>query len=213
MPVKMEKQPECMGPGDAEQALKIACAEEIGRCLGEQKKRYPLMDEEDVVKLVFQGMLGVGHLVSSEEDALAWLRKEMDGLVPDMEEPLAEKISTYWIRVNLRAAKAMERSAEELAYQLFRSAQMKPLPFTRRDVYDFCMKLDGFDPEKMKAAAGQVLDDNWLPRHSETYRQAYAPAYRVMYKDYRVFTREEDSFGTAEGKDGESQPAAAGGDS
>ena len=49
-----------------ELGLKIACAEEMKRCLEEQKKRYPLMNEEDVVKFAFQGMLGVGHLIDSE---------------------------------------------------------------------------------------------------------------------------------------------------
>ena len=174
-----------------ELALKIACAEEMKRCLAEQKTRYPLMNEEDVVKFAFQGMLGVGHLVSSEEAALSRLREEMAGLEPNMEEPLAEKISTYWLRINLRAAAARGKTPEELAYQLFRSAQMKPLSFTRQNVYNFCVKLDG--SAKMKAAAERVLDENWLPRHSEKYREAYVPAYRVMYRDYRKFSRKEEA--------------------
>ena len=174
-----------------EPALKIACEEEMKRCLAEQKTRYPLMNEEDVVKFAFQGMMGVGHLVSSEEAALSRLREEMAGLEPNMEEPLAEKISTYWLRINLRAAAARGKTPEELAYQLFRSAQMKPLSFTRQNVYNFCVKLDG--SAKMKAAAERVLDENWLPRHSEKYREAYAPAYRVMYRDYRKFSRKEEA--------------------
>ena len=172
-----------------ELALKIACAEEIKRCLAEQKKRYPLMNEEDVVKFVFQGMLGVGHLVSSEEDALSRLQEEMSGLEPDMEEPLAEKISTHWVRVNLRAALARGKSCEELAYQLYRSASAAPLSFTRQNVYNFCMKLDGYNPDRMKAAVSRVQEENWLPRHSEAYREAYHPAYRVMYRDYRKFRK------------------------
>jgi len=47
------------------------------------------------------------------------------------------------------------------------------------------MKLDGIDREKMKAAAEKVLDENWLPSHSDQYRNAYHPAYRVVYKDYK----------------------------
>ena len=49
----------------------------------------------------------------------------------------------------------------------------------------------------MKEAATRILDENWLPRHSEAYRAAYAPAYRVMYKDYRKFRRggEDESGG------------------
>ena len=37
----------------------------------------------------------------------------------------------------------------------------------------------------MKQAAVKVLDENWLPSHSQRYREAYHPAYRVLHKDYR----------------------------
>ena len=154
--------PECgNGKGDA---LKYACVEEMKRCLCEQKKRYPLMNAEDVVKFAFQGMLGAGHLVSSEGGALEWLQKEMDSVEPDADEIFVEELSSCWLRVNLRAAKARGITAEELAHGLFLSAQMKPLPFGRRDVYDFCVEIDG--SEQMKAAAEKVLDGNRLPRHS-----------------------------------------------
>jgi len=174
---------------EEENRLKIAYAEEMKRCLEEQKKRYPLMNEDDVVKFAFQGMLGVSHLIDSEEKALEWLKKEMDALEADPEEPLVEKISTEWVRLNLRAAKARGKTAEELVYPLCCSARMKPLSFTRQNVYNFCVKLDGSDA--MKAAAEKVLDESWLPRHSEKYREVYAPAYRVMYKDFRKFRQGE----------------------
>ena len=181
--------------------MKITCAEEMKRCLAEQKLRYPLMNEEDVVKFAFQGMLGVGHLISSEADALSWLRKEMDGLEPDGGEPLIEKISSMWLRINLRAAKARGYTPEELAFLLCRSAQMKPLSFTRQNVFNFCVKLDG--SEKMRAAAEKVLDEHWLPRHSEVYREAYVPAYRVLYKDYRKFRQEKQDPMNNQEKTGE----------
>ena len=44
------------------------------------------------------------------------------------------------------------------------------------------------DPEK----AAKVLDEHWLPRHSEQYRAAYHPAYRVLYKDFKKFKRDDD---------------------
>lgn len=166
-----------------ELALKITCAEEMKRCLIAQKKRYPLMNEEDVVKFAFQGMLGVGHLIRSEEDAAKRLKAEMDDLEPDDEEPYIEKISTEWVRMNLRAAKARGVADADIAYMLCQSAQRKPLSFTRQNVYNFCVKLDG--SEKMKQAAVKVLDENWLPSHSQRYREAYHPAYRVLHKDYR----------------------------
>lgn len=174
-----------------ELALKIACAEEMKRCLIAQKKRYPLMNEEDVVKFAFQGMLGVGHLIRSEEDAMKRLQEEMDGLEPNNDEPYIEKISPDWLRMNLRAAKAREIKESDIAYMFCQSAQRKPLSFTRQNVYNFCVKLDG--SERMKQAAAKTLDENWLPSHSQQYRDAYHPVYRVLHKDYRKFKRNEDN--------------------
>lgn len=161
--------------------------EEMKRCLAEQRARYPLMAEEDTVKFAFQGMFGVGHLIRSEADAATRLRDEMAGLEPDGEEPLIEKISPEWVRMNLRAAKARGIGEEEIARLLCRSAEKELLPFTRRDVYDFCMKTDG--SEKMRVAAEKVLDENWVPSHSRQYREAYHPAYRVLRREMAEHVR------------------------
>ncbi len=169
-----------------EPALKIACAEEMKRCLTVQKKRYPLMNEEDIVKFAFQGMLGVGHLIRSEEDAAKRLQEEMNGLEPNTEEPYIETISPDWVRMNLRAAKARGVTEADIAYMLCQSAQHKPLFFTRQDVYNFCVRLD--DSERMKQAAAKILNEHWLPGHSQQYRDAYHPAYRVLHKNCMSFS-------------------------
>ena len=169
---------------------KITCAEEMKKQLQVQKKRYPLMTEEDIVKFVFQGMLGVGHLIKSEQDAKDRLSAEMGSLNPDEDEPLIEKISSDWVRLNLRSAKAKGMTVDDIAWYLVRSAEWGALSFTRQNVYNFCVKIDG--SERMKAAAAKVLDEHWLPRHSEQYQKAYHPAYRVLYKDFKKFKRDDD---------------------
>ena len=147
------------------------------------------MTEEDVVKFVFQGMLGVGHLIASRETALARLEEEYEKVKAGDTEPLTEKISTQWIRLNLRPAKAKGMTVEDIANYVFESAQIQPLSFTRQNVYNFCVKLD--PGPLMKTAAEKVLDEKWLPGHSDPYREAYHPAYRVLYKDYKAFKKEE----------------------
>ena len=173
-----------------ELAQKITCAEEIKKQLQIQKKRYPLMTEEDIVKFVFQGMLGVGHLINSEQEAKDRLSAEMATLNPNEDEPLIEKISSDWVRLNLRPAKAKGMTVDDIAWYLVRSAEWGAFSFTRRNVYNFCVKLDG--SEQMKTAAAKVLDEHWLPRHSEQYRETYHPAYRVLYKDFKKFKKEKD---------------------
>ncbi|MBR2822516.1 MAG: hypothetical protein IKE24_02385 [Clostridia bacterium] len=178
------------GLDKTELQLKIACAEEMKKQLIVQRQRYPFMTEEDIVKFAFQGMLGVGHLIKSDRDARDRLAAEMESLAASDTEPLVEEISTDWVRLNLRPAKANGMSADDLARYLVRSAERGALSFTRQDVYDFCVQLD--DSERMKAAAAKVLDEHWLPSHSEQYRAAYHPAYRVLLKDFRKFKKDKD---------------------
>ena len=171
-------------------ALMIQSAEEMKNILRAQQKRHPLMNEEDVGKLAFQGMLGVGHMVSSEGKALERIHAEMIGLEPDEDEPLTERVSPQWFRLNLRAVKAKGLAEADIAHMLCQSTKRKPLAFTRQNVFNFCVKLDG--SERMKAAAQRVLDEEWLPSHSDQYRAAYHPAYVVLHKDFRRFRRIEN---------------------
>ena len=166
----------------AELALMIDCAESIKKNLLSERKRRPMMTEEDAVKFAFQGMLGAGHLVPSEPAALERLHAEMSGLEADPDEKLIERISPQYFRLNLRAAKAKGLKEEDIAYMLCRSAEKKPLDFTRQNLFNFCVKLDG--SEGMKAAAQCVLDESLLPSHSDVYRGAYRPAYRVLHTDF-----------------------------
>ena len=43
----------------------------------------------------------------------------------------------------------------------------------------------------MNKAAEKILNESYLPSHSEEYRDAYKPAYRVLYRDYKKFKRME----------------------
>ncbi len=156
------------------------CMETIRCIIPIHRKRYPLMNEEDIVKLVFQGMLGVGHLVT-REGATERLQAEMSGLERDGNEPLTEELSPEWFRLNLRAARARGLEEPVIARLLFRSAGHDLLGFTRQHVFLFCIDLDC--SEAMKNAAVKVLDGNWLPSHSAVYREAYRPAYRVLHTD------------------------------
>ena len=155
---------------------------EMVRLLQGQRQRYPLMTEEDVVKFAFQGMLGVGHLAPSEAVVMERLHEEMSGLAPDGDEPLIERLSPDWFRLNLRAAMAGGIPEEEIARMVCQSARKLPQAFSRRDVVDFCVALDG--SEAMRAAAEHVLEETWLPSHSGQYRAAYHPAYRVLFREF-----------------------------
>ena len=145
---------------------------------------HPQAAEEDIVKFVFQAMLGVGHLVSSADAIQARLKNEMAQHPEDDTEPLTEELSSRWVRLNLRPAKAGGITPEELAERVYRSAR-QPVPYTRQDVVGFCqtLNIDEMDREKTKEAAEQLQDTSFLPSHSAQYRTAYKPAYVVLLRE------------------------------
>ena len=166
----------------AREAERAECLRELDICLAEHRRRFPLGKEEDIVKFVFQGLLGAGHLIASERSAREGLKSELAGLEADCAEPLYEPLSSRFCRMNLRAALAEGIWAEEIAMRLYRSAEQEDALFTRQDVYDYCMSLPDVDSAKMSRIAGNICDESWLPSHSDAYREAYRPAYRVLLK-------------------------------
>lgn len=162
---------------------KIECARTIRTLLEIQKRRYPLMNEEDIVKFAFHGMLGVGGIITSEEKALEYVHRKMQAVQPQEKGMLTERLSTCWFRYNLAVAKAKGMTDEEIAAKLYQSSQEAPLTFTRQNVYNFCVKLD--KSEAMIAAASKVLDEKYVPRHSKRYTEAYHPSYIVVFKTFR----------------------------
>ena len=158
--------------------------QDILRHLEEQRLLHPAMEQADVVKQVFQAMLGVGHLLSGREETAGRIAREMNGLPPDPDEPLFEVLSPAWCRLNLRRAMAEQLSPGVIAGLMIASGAEKR--FSRMDVLVFCKRLaqsDGgaiTDPDPL----GRIPDETWLPSHSEAYRERYHPAYRVISTEW-----------------------------
>ena len=115
------------------------------------------------------------------------MAKKIDSRIP--EGPVAEKWTNYKAHQRLVNPKnKLKLDVIVVGTGLAGASAASSLAEMGFNVYNFCIKLDSSDA--MKAAAGKVLEEGWLPRHSEKYREAYAPAYRVMYKDFRKFRKE-----------------------
>lgn len=156
--------------------------QEILHSLKTQALRYPAMEPEDVVKFIFQALLGVGHLLSTADAVRDYISREMDGLQPSSDEPLYETLSPAWCRLNLRRAKAEHIQPQTIADWMMASP---PVSFTRQDVFDLCRKISGAGETQHFTAdiLAPILDETWLPSHSQRYREAYHPAYRVISTD------------------------------
>ena len=139
---------------------------------------------EDTVKFVFQALLGVGHLLAGPEETAGRIAREMAALRADPDEPLIEPLSPAWCRLNLR--RAMAEGLEPRVIAGLMLASESPLPMTRRDVYDCCGELarSGEGRITEEAPLERILDEGWLPSHSEAYREARHPAYRVISADW-----------------------------
>lgn len=146
-----------------------------------------MMEAVDVYKLLYQGAFGVGHLMHGE--AQRHLRSEAEGLDLDEQpdEQLIEEISIDGdkVRVNLRPYirrklpldklfEAMRASNTENGADEFLRAWNTFRTLVDRDRLNF--------PKEDIEALSQGLGLGEIParHHSEAYRKAYSPAYRVV---------------------------------
>ena len=155
-------------------------------------ERYPAMEIQDLYKLTFQAAMGSEHAVPDHESARQWLTREMSGLAANPGEPLTEPLSPdgALVRVNLRALAehGLESSTVLAAFlttaQDFRGSQVRLKSYWNELEI---MAADGSIPfeEKDLRTYFAVREHEGFPavRHSETYRDSYEPAYRVVLLD------------------------------
>ena len=151
--------------------------------------RYPLMQPQDAVKLLYQNEFGGGRLIRDEEACLNYLRREYTDLEKDPSAPLYEEIGNGIVRVNLAAVKPED--LEQLGRDFIRSAAkhkgtldsfLNKLEVLRMLTTEgvFAFDLDALNTylSEYKAAGYPAVS------HSEQYRQAYKPAYRIIRNAY-----------------------------
>jgi hypothetical protein len=159
--------------------------EELRAILITHAKRYPLMQPTDAVKLIYQNEFGGGHLIRDEEACLNYLRREYADLEKDPTAPLYEDIGNGIVRVNLAAVKP--ENLEQLGQNFIASAAkhkgtldsfLNKLEVLRTLTAEgvFAFDLDALNSylSEYEAAGCPAVS------HSEQYRQAYQPAYRII---------------------------------
>jgi hypothetical protein len=151
---------------------------------------YPLMQPRDVYKLVFQGVMGSEHLISSPDGFIKYLAEEFEPLLPEpagrLLEPIRSDQSLY--RINLRPYKALQLGTDILIPPLLETArtflgdpsqlqaewmdfvqsceQRQILDFKIAEIHQFTAWLEGLSFPAV--------------HHSEIYRREYQPAYRLI---------------------------------
>lgn len=158
--------------------------------LKHQIELHPSMQMQDVVKMCYQAVFGVEHMLSDIERAKQYFRQEYEATPASFSLPLYEPISESFCRVNLAAWKARDLNSEEL-FDLFVSSANHNIPGTRTDLNNCAKSAEKliakgvfpFSLEEWKEYYVAYKNSGIRPvHHSDIYRQAEQPAYRLIRK-------------------------------
>ena len=157
---------------------------ELLRIIRNNIEKYPLMRIQDVYKLVYQHEFGCAHAVTDPESAREWLHREYRA-VRQEDAPLYEDVGGGYVRVNLSALDANGVSPDELLEWFVKSAgpagDKEEFARILRELPNLC---SCFDSGEMTAFFEEMAA-KYFPsvHHSEAFREAYHPAYRVVKLD------------------------------
>lgn len=166
---------------------------DVERLIEEQRARHAAMAVRDAYKLLFQGVRGPEHLIASAEDLTARLRVEYASLPAAEDDPLWEAVRPDGTlgRLNLRPFKARGGTLEWLVAAV-RQTGARPwgtLPELRAVWAAFgelCQegRWEQFPPEEVRGFTAWLEAQGWpAVHHSDAYRRAYRPAYRLVARD------------------------------
>ena len=162
--------------------------ETLEQILLAHRARYPLMEPTDAVKLIYQNEFGGGHLIRDEENCLNYLRREYESVTQSADAPLAEDIGNGMVRIHLDALEHSGYTVEQLGADFIRSARIH-----RGSMEQFLAKLEvlrqltlegrlPFSAEALDAYLEDYRQKGYpMVSHSDAYRKAYSPAYRIIF--------------------------------
>lgn len=162
---------------------------ELTSLLREHAARYPLMEAADGVKLLYQSVFGPGHMIPDEAACQARLESERAS-VPAADLP-CEEIGGDLVRLPLSTVNALGLSSLDVTRMFSYTASR-----FKGDMDIFLAALALL--EKMTEAGEMPFSPESLSlyltayrsagcpavSHSETFRSAYAPHYRVIDKAF-----------------------------
>lgn len=152
--------------------------------------RYPVMEPQDAVKLVYQSVFGGGHLIADRAASLRRLTQEYRSVEQLSGRPLWEDIGSGMVRVHLAALEEARCTPEILNAVFVETAlRHKAAPADFETALELLTALTGealfrFPPAALEAYLLHYRSAGCpAVRHSPAYRSAYHPAYRVVKLD------------------------------
>jgi hypothetical protein len=145
---------------------------------------------QDVYKLLYQGVFGAEHILHNVDRARVFLEEEWERTAPNEAEVLTESVSLVGdiIRVNISRCRAEGIHCADLWLVFQSSNEVIGNTGDLRNIWQEFSELSRlellpFDHEAVLNFGRQVEQEGFPARHhSEAYRQANRPAYRVVKK-------------------------------
>ena len=165
----------------------------VNQLLGHHLQRYPLMQLEDIYKLLQQSALGAGHALDDIDVLRQHFNNEMASIGSGPEEPVADTISPdgRLARIHLRAYSEAGHNADALFDAFVQTAREYPPDPAKLAKFCGCVadlaEAGGIAFDQSEVARyfdGIVRDEYPIVRHSAAFRKAYRPAYRVVCLDF-----------------------------
>ena len=154
----------------------------------EQVRHYPALEMQDLFKCLHQGTFGCGHFVSDRAAEL--LKQELENL-PSQDGPDTELLSDRFCRIHLRMLAKTGLSPATLFRMFVLSAQEPHGSSGALEHQLICLlalareKQLPFSADQILHAAAQWGEDGYPScHHSDAFRAAYQPAYRVVHRKY-----------------------------
>lgn len=150
---------------------------------------YPDMRADDIYKLVFQGVMGPGHLGTDFQKILNYLNREISQIEAAQQIKLVENISpdSSYIRINLKRFKYDGLSSDKFAAIIIKSSQNSPenlAPFI--EIWTgIAKRIENGKLSIDQGAFGKfnqyIIENNYpVIHHSRDYIEKYSPSYRVV---------------------------------
>lgn len=160
---------------------------ELARVLDLHVARYPRLTEQDLVKLVYQSEFGGGHILTDMDRCLAWIEREYAETKQSGTEPLYEDIGFGFFRLQLSALDTAGLTPKQAAERFYASASVSygSEESYRKKLMCLPSLIDSrfrFTGEELNAwIEGYLSAGGGMQSHTQSYREAYAPAYRVIF--------------------------------
>ncbi len=143
-------------------------------------KTHPALELRDAIKFLYQSCMGNGHLMLDRDAAWNYLVEEWQKTPPSYTVPLTESLGNGLCRLSLASCKEMGLSVHTLFALFLRANRLfSPSQATLRTLLPQLYSLFPY-PHQIAEIQQYLQDGMPVISHSQTYRTAYAPAYRLV---------------------------------